>query len=408
MKTWQVLKLWGIPFYIHSNWALILFFFSWSISNQVNLTSSDIYDIKESWLIGFFSALFLLITIIFHQIPHTFISLKEGVKIKKITFFFLGAISQTDKDCNNALGNIRISLVRPLFYFVTSLFLFFVSHSSDSKEQIIINIISRVAILNLFLGFFNLIPISTLDGGILIKSIIWHFSGSKNKGRDSLNSLTLFLSFLMLISGIFFIFNTSFYYGILISLIGLFGINSSKSESQFFKIERILKRSKISELSLIPLRRLEFDLSLSEFNKISQNNKDESVKYYFITNNGRWDGFITSKCIREVSFKKWDNSLVGEYKKPIKDFPSQSNDTPLWEIINKLEKTTQGTILIVNSLGIPQGLIDRNKIGYFILDKIGFNLSFELRNKLKIKNKYPLGLELPKIVELMKRNGDIH
>ena len=73
-----------------------------------------------------------------------------------------------------------------------------------------------------------------------------------------------------------------------------------------------------------------------------------------------------------------------------------------------MEKTTQGTLLIVNSLGIPQGLIDRNKIGYFILDKIGFNLSFELRNKLKIKNKYPLGLELPKIVELMKRNGDIH
>ena len=125
MKTWQVLKLWGIPFLIHPNWALLLILFSWSISNQVNLTSGDIYNIKDAWFIGFFSALLILLSIIFHQILHTFISLREGVKIKNVTFFFLGAISQIDKDCQNALGNIKIALVRPLFYFInffTSLF----------------------------------------------------------------------------------------------------------------------------------------------------------------------------------------------------------------------------------------------------------------------------------------------
>ncbi len=407
MKTWQVLKLWGIPFYIHPNWALLLFLFSWSISNQVNLTSNEIFDIKESWLIGFFSAFLLLITIVVNQIPHTFFSLREGVKIKYITFFFLGAILNTDKECQNALGNIKIASVRPLSYFVTSLFLLFISYSSGSKDQIIINAISRVAILNLFLGFFNLIPFSTLDGANLLKSIIWYYSGNKNKGRDFLNRVTSILSFLLLIFGVFCIFNTSFYYGILISIIGLFGINSSKSESQFLKIERILKHSKVSELTLIPLRRLEFDLSLKDFNKLYRNNKDKSVNYYFVTNSGRWDGFFTRESLKEVSFRKWGNSLVGEYKKPIKDFPSELNDSPLWKIISKLEKTSQGILLIVNSLGIPQGLIDRNKIGYFVLHKIGFNLSDELRNKLKIKNKYPLGLELQKIIELMKKNGDL-
>ena len=190
-------------------------------------------------------------------------------------------------------------------------------------------------------------------------------------------------------------------------MIGLFGINSSKSESQFFKIESILRRSKISELKLIPLRRLEFDVNLKEFNKISQESKDKSENYFFITNNGRWDGFLSDKSLRNVPFKKWESSLVGNYKKPIKDFPSALIETPLWKIINKLEKTNEGILLIVNSLGIPQGLIDRDKIGYFVLDRIGFHLSFELKNKLKIKNKYPLGLELPRIIKLMKKNGDL-
>ena len=406
MKTWQVLNLWGIPFYIHPNWALLLFLFSWSISNQVHLTSGEIYDLKESWLIGFFSAFLLLVTIIFNQIPHTFVSLNEGVKIKNITFFFLGAISQTDEDCQNAIGNIKIALVRPVFYFITSLFFLSISYSSDSNPQIILNIISRVGALNLFLGLFSLIPISSLDGGILFKSIIWYFSGSKNKGRNLLNKLTLLISCLLFFSGLLFTFNISIYFGLLLCLVGLFGINSSKSESQFLKIEKILKRNKISELNLIPLRKLEFDLTLKEFNKKLQDNPN-AFKFHFITNNGRWDGFLTEESIRKVSLKKWETLIVDKFKKPLNEFPSESNDTPLWKIINKLEKTSHGVLLIVNSLGIPQGLIDRNKIGYFVLDKIGFKLSSEMRNKLKIKNKYPLGLELPKIIKLMKKNGDL-
>ena len=406
MKTWQVLKLWGIPFYIHPNWALLLFLFSWSISNQVHLTSGEIYDLKESWLIGFFSAFLLLVTIILNQIPHTFVSLNEGVKIKNITFFFLGAISQTEEDCQNAIGNIKIALVRPVFYFITSLFFLSISYSSDSNPQLILNIISRVGVLNLFLGLFSLIPISSLDGGILFKSIIWYFSGSKNKGRNLLNKLTLLISCLLFFSGLLLTFNISIYFGLLLCLVGLFGINSSKSESQFFKIERILKRNKISELNLIPLRKLEFDLTLKEFNKKLQDNPN-AFKFHFITNNGRWDGFLTEESIRKVSLKKWETLIVDKFKKPLNEFPSESNDTPLWKIINKLEKTSHGVLLIVNSLGIPQGLIDRNKIGYFILDKIGFKLSSEMRNKLKIKNKYPLGLELPKIIKLMKKNGDL-
>ena len=406
MKTWQVLNLWGIPFYIHPNWALLLFLFSWSISNQVHLTSGEIYDLKESWLIGFFSAFLLLVTIILNQIPHTLVSLNEGVKIKKITFFFLGAISQTEEDCQNAIGNIKIALVRPVFYFITSLFFLSISYSSDSNPQMILNIISRVGVLNLFLGLFSLIPISSLDGGILFKSIIWYFSGSKNKGRNLLNKLTLLISCLLFFSGLLLTFNISIYFGLLLCLVGLFGINSSKSESQFFKIERILKRNKISELNLIPLRKLEFDLTLKEFNKKLQNNPN-AFKFHFITNNGRWDGFLTEESIRKVSLKKWETLIVDKFKKPLNEFPSESNNTPLWKIINKLEKTSHGVLLIVNSLGIPQGLIDRNKIGYFILDKIGFKLSSEMRNKLKIKNKYPLGLELPKIIKLMKKNGDL-
>ena len=407
MRSWQIFKIWGIPFKVHPYWFAILFLFSWSISNQVNLTSGDIYNIKESWIIGFLTSFFLLSSIIFHEVFHTFVSLNQGVKIKKITFYFLGSILQIDKYCQTALGNIKIAIVRPLLCFTTAFVLLLISNYSESQELIAINIISRVGLLNLFLGFLNLIPISFLDGGNLLKSIIWHFSGSKNKGRNFLNKVNLFLSFSALIFGIICLFSFNFYYGFILSLLGLFGVNSSKSESQMFKIEEILKFSKVSELKLKPLRKIEFDSNFSEFNALLKNKKDAADKYFFVANNGRWTGFIEDNLLKTVSIKKWDRNYVGDFQKPINSLASLNDSSKLWQIIERLEETSDGFILVINAADIPLGIIDRVKIGQFVLSKLGFNLPSEILNKFNNKNHYPLGIELPRIINSMKKKGDL-
>ena len=407
MRSWQIFKIWGIPFKIHPYWFAILFLFAWSISNQVNLTSGDIYNTKEAWIIGFLTSFFLLSSIISHEILHTFVSLNQGVKIKNITFYFLGAILKVDKYCQTALGNIKIAIVRPLLCFATGFILLLISNYSLSKELIAINIISRVGILNLFLGFLNLIPIGSLDGGNLLKSIIWHFSGSKNKGRNFLNKTNLFLSFFVLFFGIVSLFRFNFYFGFILSFLGLFGVNSSKSESQFLKIENILKFSKVSQLKLKPLRKIEYDSNFSEFNKLIKNKKDASDKYFFVTNNGRWIGFVDENILKNVSLKKWERNFVGDFKKPIDSFVSVSCKDKLWKTIERLEETSEGFLLVLNDANIPLGIIDRSKIGNFVLNKLGLYLPLEIVNKLNFKNHYPLGIELPRIIILMKQRGDL-
>ena len=406
MKSLQIFKIWGVPFKVHPYWFAILFLFSWGITNQVISTSSQIYNIKEAWLIGFLTSFFLLSSIIFHEILHIFVSLNQGVKIKKITFYFLGAILQIDKYCQTALGNIKIALVRPLLCFSTAFILLFATYLSESREQILINIFTRVAILNLLLGLLNLIPIGSLDGSDLLKSIIWYFSGNKNKGRIILNKLTLVFSILVLLFGIISLFSFSFFYGLLLSLLGLFGINSSKSESQFFKIENILKLSKVSEIKLKPLRKIDFNSDFAFLNNISKNKKNKSEKYLFLTNNGRWDGYIEEKILKSVSIKKWKRTYVGDFKRPINDFKSIYTNTEIWKAIEKIEISKEGMLLVINPSGIPQGILDRNNIGYFVFDKLGLNLPSNIISKLNNKDQYPLGIELPKIIKSMKKKGD--
>ena len=407
MRSLQIFKIWGIPFKIHPYWFAILFLFSWSISNQVNLNSDQIYNIKEAWLIGFLTSFFLLSTIIFHEVFHAFVSLNQGVKIKKITFYFLGAILQKDKEWQTALGNIKISIVRPLIGFFTAFILLMVGYLSKSSEQIIINIVNRVAILNLFLAFLNLIPIGSLDGGNLLKSIIWYFSGSKNKGINILNKFTLVSSTLVFLFGIICLFSLNFYFGLLLSFLGIFGINSSKTENQFFKIENILKLSKVSDLKFKPLRKIESNSNLGELNKIIKNKKDNQDKYLFLTNSGRWDGFIEENILKSISVRKWDHTFVEDFKKSINKFTRVKLSTELWRAIEKIEKSNEGLILVINSAGIPLGIVDRNRIGYFVFNKLGLKLPSNIISKFNSKDQYPLGIELPRIIKIMRRKGEI-
>ena len=147
---------------------------------------------------------------------------------------------------------------------------------------------------------------------------------------------------------------------------GLFGVNSSKSESQFFKIENILKFSKISEIKLKPLRKIEYDSNFSEFNKLIKNKKDVSDKYFFVTNNGRWTGFIDDNILKTVSLKKWERNFVGDFKKPIDSFENVNSNDKLWKTIEKIEETSEGFLLVLNAANIPLGIIDRSKIGNFV------------------------------------------
>ena len=406
MRAWQVFKIWGIPFKIHPSWVALLFLFAWNFSSQLNLSSEKIYSFKESWLIGFITSFLLLSSIFFSQIFHTYISLNNGVKIRNITFVFLGAILKTEKECKDAIGNIKIAITRPTFFLITYMVLTYLTNVKYLKESILIDIISKVDIFYLFLGLFNLLPFGSLDGGNLFKSIIWYVTGSRNKGRNLLNKMNFFVSILILICGIFCLLN-SINYAFLLLILGLIGINSSKSESQYFKIEKILKESKISDLKLIPLRKLDAGISFKEFNKVFKRNNESFNHYYFLTNNGRWDGFITSDTLKSIPVKKWETSFVGQYKKLISDFPKEKEHTPLWKIVEGIEKTTDGILLIENTLGIPLGIVDRNKIGYYILNSLGINLSIDIIKKIKTKNNYPLGIELPKYIELMKIKGDI-
>ena len=157
----------------------------------------------------------------------------------------------------------------------------------------------------------------------------------------------------------------------------------------------------------LPLFLLPEKCQIILFNKLIKNKKDALDKYFFVTNNGRWTGFVDENILKTVSLKKWEETFVGDFMKPIDSFESVSINDELWRTIERIEETNEGFLLVLNAADIPLGIIDRSKIGNFVLNKLGFNFPSDIVNKLNFKNHYPLGIELPRIINSMKQKGDL-
>ena len=86
--------------------------------------------------------------------------------------------------------------------------------------------------------------------------------------------------------------------------------------------------------------------NFSEFNTLIKNKKDISVKYFFVTNNGRWTGFVDENILKNVSLKKWEQNFIGDFKKPIDSFESVSYNDKLWKTIERIEETNEGILSV--------------------------------------------------------------
>ena len=119
------------------------------------------------------------------------------------------------------------------------------SNNLSEPNFILSNLFKQVGSLNLLIGVFNLLPIMPLDGGVILKSLIWYFTGSKKAGIKVAISSARLISFIAVFIGIFNLLRGNLYIAICFSIIGLFVFSSSKSQSQIIQIQNILSLSLI-------------------------------------------------------------------------------------------------------------------------------------------------------------------
>ncbi|AAZ59356.1 conserved hypothetical protein [Prochlorococcus marinus str. NATL2A] len=388
---------------IHPSWFLVFLYFTLSAKDQFETLLNGQASIWNGWVIGASTSSLLFLSVLLHELAHSFVAIGEGLKVRDITLFFLGGMASLEKECPTSKGSLKIAISGPVVSLLLAFLMILLSNNLSVSNFILSNLFKQVGSLNLLIGVFNLLPIMPLDGGVILKSLIWYFTGSKRAGIKVAIGSARLISFLAIFIGILSLLRGNFYLSICFSIIGLFVFSSSKSQSQIIQIQKILSELYVNQVCSRSFRVLEDDLPVKVLSKYSSFNKDNfsNEVWILLCREGRWVGYVNEKILKNISVQNWDKKFLYEFSQPINELPSISEKESLWKAILKIEKTKDGRLLVLSFSGLPLGTLDRVDLGKAVLKKIGLNLPDQLIKIARKENIYPLGLNLPNIAQSM-------
>ncbi len=408
MGSWEVMKIRGIPLRIHPSWFLVFLYFTLSARDQLETLLDGQPTIWNGWVIGAFTSFLFLLSVLLHELAHSFVAIGEGLKVRDITLFFLGGMANLEKECTTSKGSLKIAISGPIISLLLAFLMILLSNILLGSSLIISNLFKQVGNLNLLIGVFNLIPIIPLDGGVILKSLIWYFTGSKKAGIMVAITCAKLISFLAFFVGIINLIRGSFYFAFCFFIIGLFIFSSSKSQGQIIKIQKILYDLSVNQVCGRSYRVLEDDLPVKVLSKYNLLRKDNysNEEWFLICREGRWVGYVTEKILKNISVQNWDKKFFYDFLRPLDELPSIGAQEPLWKAIIEIEKSKDSRLLVFSGSGLPVGTLDRVDIGKAVLKKIGVNLPDQLLILARKNNIYPIGLNLSSIAESMV-NSDL-
>jgi len=408
-EGWQLMRIRGIPLRVHPSWFIILVLFTLAFQQQAAALPEGSGAPVLSWLLGLATALLLFVSVLLHELGHSLVALREGVKVNSITLFLLGGVARVERECSTPMGSFRVAAAGPAVSFALAGLLLASQHAATHANPLLGNLVGQLGALNLVLAVFNLLPGLPLDGGLILKALVWQFTGSQRRGIQVATATGRLLSLSAIMIGVYIFLRGGGFTGLWLVMLGWFGMGASRSQSQTLALQQLLINLRVGPASSKRYRVLEADQSLRSLSQMrlrgAESESDLMPDWVLVCRSGRWLGYVTDQPLKDLSVQYWDRQIVGEHMRPLAELPSLQESAPLWKAVLALEQSEHGRLLVTGAAGLPSGTLDRSDVGEAVLKGLSLKLPPPLLEASRRRNDYPFGLPLLQAVMSMRASG---
>ena len=313
-------KVYGIPIEINVTWlfAFVLITYSFATGTYPGLFFG--WDQKTYWLTGIFSSFLLFLSVLIHEMAHSFVALARGHTVSGITLFLFGGVSHISGNARKPLDEFLIAFSGPCSSIIIGLlFLYFYksfSVQNPIRSEPLDGIIFLTGWMNIILGIFNLIPGYPLDGGRVLSSLIWWGSGDRDKAYKISYRIGKYVAWGIVLWGGWSLINGGFGGGLWTILIGIFLLNAGRGEHK--TSSRPPPSDQANESMSFPVAEavqpleqiIETETKVSEIK--TQFNFRSSNDILMVASDGEIIGFISSNEIKDVRPDETQTMTAGE------------------------------------------------------------------------------------------------
>ncbi|NMF82859.1 site-2 protease family protein [Nodosilinea sp. P-1105] len=391
-SSWRIGAILGIPLFVDSSWFIILALVT--VSYGLQPAWHAMWG-NLAWVMGLALALLLFSSVLLHELGHSIAAKIQGIGVNSITLFLFGGIASIDKESKTPGDALKVAIAGPLVSFGLFLLLAAISISPGLPEPVAV-ITANVAQINLVLTLFNLIPGLPLDGGQVLKSLVWKFTGSRMQGIRWAARSGQTLGWLAIIVGVSLALLYQDFSGLWIAAIGWFALRNAAAYNQVTNLQEAMLSLTAVDAMARDFRVVDAEISIRQFAD-SYLLEENRQPVYFAASEGRYRGLVTVDDIRAIERSQWEVITLHEMAKPLLTIPAVRESTPLTEVIDQLETQEIPRITVLTPADAVAGTLDRGDVVQAIAQRLGMKVPPAMIQRIKDEGQYPPGLQLPSI-----------
>ena len=358
----RIARIFGIPIYLDATWLLIFGLITYTLAMNFRELHPR-WMPAEHWSVGILTSLLFFASVLFHELSHSVVALHYKIPVHSITLFIFGGIARIGREPDKPIQEFNIAVAGPLAsFFLAAAFgamtLFFPS------EQVVGAVASYLFVTNAALGLFNLAPGFPLDGGRILRAILWGITKDFSRATLIAGASGRVVAYaLMAIGGYLAFYKSNWQSGLWLGIIGLYLLNAAQQSIAQVTIREALAGLHASDVMSHEVPTVEGGLTLEEYGaEVLRTGR----RCHMVLSGDRLVGMMNVHMLNAVPRDEWAHNSVQAAMIPRDRIQWASPDEPLLRLLERLLSADINQMPVVSGAGdgAPQiiGMVTRDSI----------------------------------------------
>jgi Zn-dependent protease/CBS domain-containing protein len=347
-KRFTLFKLFGFEVKAEWSWLILAVLITWSLASSVFPGDNAGLSRATYWWMGAAGALGLFGSVVFHELCHSMVARRYGLPIKGITLFIFGGVSEMEEEPPSAQSEFVVALAGPVSSAVLALAFYALSRAAGGAERPApaFGVLSYLAAINISLAGFNVLPAFPLDGGRVLRSILWGWKDNLRWATRIASRIGSAFGVLLIVGGVVQLFVGNFVGGLWLFVIGSYLQNASRSSylrlfvSEAFQGETVRRFMKPDPVTVSP--------SLSVRQLVQEYIYRYHHKMFPVVEGTTLVGCVTSRAVQSIPSAAWDQQTVGDLLSECSTQNTISSTADAMDALSKMNRTRNSRLMVVD------------------------------------------------------------
>ncbi|MBI1730565.1 site-2 protease family protein [Candidatus Acetothermia bacterium] len=345
-------KILGIEIGLDYSWFLIFGLVTWTLSSSYTefyphwASQYPVWGNSVFWVVGLLTSLLFFSSVLAHEMGHSIVAIRTGLPVQSITLFLFGGVARIVREPSSPMQEFVIAIAGPIASLILGLLFWLLSITSvpDTPVQALADNLSYI---NLALAIFNMIPGFPLDGGRVLRAVLWKVFGDIYRATRIASLAGRGVGILFIAGGV----TLALWYpehlinGLWLGLIGWFLHNTAFNSQRQTLQRQILASYRVGDLAHSDLPQIESHITLDEL--VQEYLLKRGAHSVRVVQNGEFVGLITMNDVKKIPRAIWEMTRVSSAMTALHGMLKVDADESLAALYDRMSVNGVGQVLVV-------------------------------------------------------------